>query len=83
MTVFSFLLGGLYIDRCICVRAYVCMYVCMYVCICMYVCMYVYIYIYIIYTPNLGLGIAVSVRKREQGRFRGSTEGAEREQEGA
>jgi len=26
-------------------------------------------------TPNLGLGIAVSVREREQGRFRGSTEG--------
>jgi len=25
-------------------------------------------------TPNLGLGIAVSVREREQGRFRGSTE---------
>lgn len=30
----------------------------------------------IIYTPNLGLRIAVSVREREQGRFRGSTEGA-------
>jgi hypothetical protein len=34
------------------------------------------LYIYIIYTPNLGLGIAVSVREREQGRFRGSSEGA-------
>ena len=33
-------------------------------------------YIYIIYTPNLGLGITVSVREREQGRFRGSIEGA-------
>ena len=31
-------------------------------------------YIYIIHTPNLGLGIAVSVREMEQGRFRGSTE---------
>ncbi len=27
------------------------------------------------YTPNLGLEIAVSVRESEQGRFRGSTEG--------
>ena len=34
------------------------------------------IYISIIYTPNLGLGIAVSVREREQGRFRESIEGA-------
>jgi len=33
------------------------------------------IYIYIIYTPNLGLGIAVFDREREQGRFRGSREG--------
>ena len=33
-------------------------------------------YIYIIYTPNLGLGIAVWVRDIEQGRFRGNTEGA-------
>lgn len=33
-------------------------------------------YIYFIYTPNLRLGIAVSVREMEQGRFRGSTEGA-------
>ena len=31
---------------------------------------------YIIYTPNLGLEIAVPGREREQGRFRGSTEGA-------
>jgi len=41
------------------------------------------IYIYIIYTPNLGLEIAVSGREREQGCFRGSSEGAAREQEGA
>ena len=34
-------------------------------------------------TPNLGLGIAVSVREREQGRFRGSNEGARRRSEGA
>jgi len=33
-------------------------------------------YIYIIDTPNLGLAIAVFGRKREQGRFKGSTEGA-------
>ena len=37
---------------------------------------YIYIYIYITYTPNLGFGIAVSVRESEQGRFRGSREGA-------
>ena len=43
----------------------------------------VYIYIYIIYTPNLGLEIACFVREKEQGRFRGSTEGARREQRGA
>ena len=36
----------------------------------------VYIYIYIIYTPNLGSGIAVFVQEREQGRFKGSSEGA-------
>ena len=36
----------------------------------------IYIYIYIIYTPNLGSEIAVPGREREQGRFRGSTEGA-------
>jgi len=35
-------------------------------------------YIYIIYTPNLGLEIAVSVREREQGRFRESIGGARR-----
>ena len=47
-------------------------------------------YIYIIYTPNLGLGITVFDQEREQGRFRGSSEGARgsiegalREQEGA
>ena len=33
-------------------------------------------YIYIKYTPNLGLGVAVLDREREQGGFRGSTEGA-------
>ena len=33
-------------------------------------------YMYIIYTPNLALGIACFVREREQGRFRGSNEGA-------
>ena len=33
-------------------------------------------YIYIIYTPNLGLGITVFDQEREQGRFRGSSEGA-------
>ena len=37
---------------------------------------YAKIYIYIIYTPNLGLEIAVFVREKEQGRFRGSSEGA-------
>jgi len=41
------------------------------------------IYIYIIYTPNLGLGIAVPGREREQGRFRASTEGARGSREGA
>jgi len=44
------------------------------------------IYIYIIYTPNLGLEVAVFNRVREQGRFRGSRaalEGAAREQGGA
>jgi len=40
-------------------------------------------YIYIIYTPNLGLGIAVSVREREHSRFRGSIEGARGSIEGA
>jgi hypothetical protein len=34
------------------------------------------VYIYIIYTPNLGLGIAVPGREREQGRFKESTEAA-------
>ena len=41
---------------------------------------YIGIYMYIIYTPNLGLGIAVFDRKREQGHFRGSIEGAKGEQ---
>ena len=35
-----------------------------------------YMYMYIISTPNSGLDIAVSVWEREQGRFRGNTEGA-------
>ena len=33
-------------------------------------------YTYIIYTPNSGLEIAVSVPEREHSRFRGSSEGA-------
>ena len=41
------------------------------------------IYICGIYTPNLGLGIAVSIREREQGRFRGSSGGARERIEGA
>ena len=41
------------------------------------------IYIYIIYTPNLGSRIAVPGREREQGRFRGSSEGARGSNEGA
>ena len=40
-------------------------------------------YIYIIYTPNLGLAIAVFDQEREHGRFRGSSEGAAREQRGS
>jgi len=40
-------------------------------------------YIYIIYTPNLGYEIVVFAREREQGRFRESNEGAQREHEGA
>ena len=40
-------------------------------------------YIYIIYTPNLGWGIAVLGRKREQGRLRGSIEGARGRSKGA
>ena len=35
------------------------------------------IYMYIIYTPNLGLEIAVPGREREQGRFRRSTKGSQ------
>ncbi len=41
------------------------------------------VYIYIIYTPNLGLVIAVLGREREQGHFRGSTGGASREHRGS
>ncbi len=39
--------------------------------------------IYVIYTPNLGLGTAVSVREREQSHFRGSSEEARGSIEGA
>ena len=39
--------------------------------------------LYIIYTPNLGFEIAVPGREREQGRFRGSSEGARGSTEGA
>ena len=35
-----------------------------------------------LYTPNLGLGIAVSVRDRERGRFKGNSEKAGRAQKG-
>ena len=38
---------------------------------------------YIIYTPNLGLRIAVPGQEREQRRFRVSSKGALREHEGA
>ena len=37
----------------------------------------------ILYTPNLGWGVAVPGREREQSRFRGSTEGARGSIEGA
>ena len=40
-------------------------------------------YIYIIYTPNLGLVIAVFDWEREQGRFRRSTKGVRGSTEGA
>ena len=43
----------------------------------------IHIYICIIYTPNLGWGITVPGREREQGRFRGSIEGAPGSSEGA
>ena len=33
-------------------------------------------YLYITYTPNLGFELTAFVREREQGRFKGSTEGA-------
>lgn len=39
--------------------------------------------IYIIYTPSLGLPITLPGREREQGRFRGSSEGARGSIEGA
>ena len=42
-----------------------------------------YICIYIIYIPNLGLEIAVSVAKGEQDCFRGNSEGAKGSIEGA
>jgi len=42
-----------------------------------------YYYVYIIYTPNLGSKIAVSVQEREQGRFRESSEEAAREHQGS
>ena len=54
----------------------------MYTCVLYVLCLSIYI-IYITYTPYLGLGIAVFVREREQGRFRGSTEGAQREHRGS
>ena len=44
---------------------------------------HVRIYIYTISSPNLGLEIAIPGREREQGRFRGSIEGAGREHGGA
>jgi len=40
------------------------------------------IYIYIIYTPNLEFRITVFDREREQGRFRGSSEGVRESTEG-
>jgi len=46
-------------------------------------CVKLWIYICIIYTPNLGFGVAVLDREREQSRFRGSNEGAEGSSEGA
>ena len=42
-----------------------------------------YIYIYTIYTPNLGLEIAVPGQERERGCFKGSSEGAQRRSKGA
>ena len=39
-------------------------------------------YICIISSPNLGFEIAIPGREREQGRFRGSSEGAGKEHEG-
>lgn len=41
------------------------------------------IYIYILYTSNLGLMVTVFDRERQQGCFRGSSEGAVRSNEGA
>ena len=37
---------------------------------------YIYTHIYLVSSPNLGFEITVSVREREQGRFRGSSKGA-------
>ena len=45
--------------------------------------LYIYIYIYILYTPNLEFEIIIPGREREQGRFRGSIEGAGKEHEEA
>ena len=45
--------------------------------------LHTYPYIYIIYTPNLGLEITLPGREREQGRFRGSSEGARGRSKGA
>jgi len=36
----------------------------------------------VIYTPDIGFKIAVPGREREQGRFRGSTEGAQETKKG-
>ena len=41
------------------------------------------LYIYYIYTPSLGVKIAVLDREREHGRFSGSTERAKRRSKGA
>ncbi len=41
------------------------------------------LHISIMLPPNLGLTVAVSVREREQGRFRGSSDGARGSNEGA
>lgn len=43
----------------------------------------IHVYIYIIYTPNIGLAIGVSLRKREQGRFGGNIKGGGKSSERA